>query len=125
MIFRGIVNDQFEAVIRVRLRGPSGAVADITAVVDTGYSGSLTVSDTVVSELRLVRRSGITVRLADGTPVELDTFGAEIEWGGGWQRIVVYAVGDEALVGMRLIAGLRLQIDVAAGGPVDVGPIPP
>jgi hypothetical protein len=38
--------------------------------------------------------------------------------------VLVSAVGDEALVGMRLLAGHELRIEVVPGGVVEVTPLP-
>ena len=41
-MIRGTVNAQGEAVVRLRVRGPSGAEQDVDAVIDTGFTASLT-----------------------------------------------------------------------------------
>ena len=62
--------------------------------------------------------------LADATVRHFDVYAAEWEWEGNWRPILVSAVGDEALSGMRLLAGRQLRIDVALGGLVEVAPLP-
>ena len=39
-----MVNDAYEAVVAISLLGPEGRAKDIEAVIDTGYSGFLTLS---------------------------------------------------------------------------------
>ena len=39
---QGVVNDAYEAVVALSLQGPEGQAQDIEAVIDTGYSGFLT-----------------------------------------------------------------------------------
>jgi hypothetical protein len=51
-VIEGAVNIAYEAVIPLRLPGPEGLARDIEAVVDTGYSGFLTLPATLVTELR-------------------------------------------------------------------------
>ena len=58
MTDRGAVNTRLEAVMRLRVRGPKGDELEIAAVVDTGYTGSLTLPADVVRSLGLERRSG-------------------------------------------------------------------
>jgi hypothetical protein len=41
-MIRGVVNTQCEAVVRLRVRGPSGAGLDVDAVVDSGFTASFT-----------------------------------------------------------------------------------
>ena len=52
-MIEGAVNDAHEAVVVLSLQGPSGQAQDITAVVDTGYSGFLTLPTALVNELEL------------------------------------------------------------------------
>ena len=53
-MIEGVVNDAFEAVVALSLQGPAGQVQDIEAVIDTGYSGFLTLPTTLVMELVLL-----------------------------------------------------------------------
>ena len=124
MTARGSVTARLEAVLRLRLRSPAGAEVELEAVVDTGFTGSLAVPATVAASLGLTRRSGGTAVLADGSSVRFDTFGSEFEWGNGWRGVVVSAVGAEALVGMGLLAGSELRVEVTAGGAVEVRSLP-
>ena len=41
-MIRGTVNARLEAVVRLRVRGLGGAELDVDAVVDTGFTSSLT-----------------------------------------------------------------------------------
>ena len=41
-MIEGVVNAAHEAVVALHLQGPEGRTGDIEAVVDTGYSGFLT-----------------------------------------------------------------------------------
>ena len=61
--------------------------------------------------------------LADGTSCSYDNFGAEVEWHGNKRGVLVSALGNEALVGMVLLAGHRLTVDVEPGGEVTVQPL--
>jgi clan AA aspartic protease len=123
MIDRGTVNSLQEAIIPIRIRGPVGLELEIQAIVDTGYTGSLTLPSADAVALGLVRRSGSRAVLADGTVRRFDTFAAEVFWGGKWTGIVVSAVGDESLLGMSLLSGRVLRIETVPGGAVEVRPL--
>jgi hypothetical protein len=41
-MIRGTVNARLEALIRLRVRGPGGAELDMDAIVDSGFTSSLT-----------------------------------------------------------------------------------
>ncbi len=121
---RGVVNARREAVVRLRMRGPTGVECYVDAIVDSGFTASLTLPATLVNTLRLVKQSGSGVVLADGSVCQVDTFAAEVEWDGTWLVVLVSAVGNESLLGMRLLAGHRLVVDVVAGGLVEIIPLP-
>ena len=94
MTERGAVSARLEPEVRVRLRGPAGNDIEVTAVIDTGYTGSLTLPVGVASSLGLARQAGGRAVLADGSVRRFDTFAAEVLWGGAWVGVVVSAVGD-------------------------------
>ena len=123
-MMQGIVNALHEAVIRLRVRGPGGAESDVDAIVDSGFSASLTLPIPMVTALGLIRQSGSSAVLADGSVRQFDVFAAELAWGGTWRTVLVSAVGNESLLGMRLMAGHKLVIEVVPGGPVEIIPLP-
>lgn len=120
----GVVNARHEAVVRLRVRGPSGLELDVDTVIDSGFTASLTLPATTVAALGLARQSGGGAVLADGSVRQFEIYGAEVEWNGGWRPVLVSAIGDEALVGMRLLAGHELRIAVVPGGAVEITPLP-
>jgi clan AA aspartic protease len=123
-MIRGAVNARLEAVVRLRVRGPGGAQADVEAIIDTGFTSSLTLPPTVVTALGLARQSGGSATLADGSVRPLDIYGAEVDWGGIWRSVLVVAVGAEVLLGMRLLAGHQLRVDAVPGGVVEITAVP-
>jgi clan AA aspartic protease len=123
-MIHGVVNAQHEATVRVRVRGPSGIESDVKAIVDSGFTASLALPVDVVNALGLPRQSGGKAILADGSVRYFDICAAELAWGMGWRPVFVYAVGDEPLLGMRLLAGHRVVMDVVPGGLVEIVPLP-
>jgi clan AA aspartic protease len=123
-MIRGLVNARREAIVTLRLRGPTGAELDMDAVVDTGFTAALTLPDAVIAVLGLARQSGGGAVLADGSIRQFDIYAVEVAWGGGWRPALVSAVGDEILLGMRLLAGHELRIAVVPGGVVEITPLP-
>ncbi len=110
--------------MRLRVSGPGGVEAAVDAIVDSGFTSSLTLPATMVSTLGLARQSGGTAMLADGSVRQFDICAAEVEWNGVWRAVLVSTVGNEPLLGMRLLAGHRLLIDVIPGGTVVITPLP-
>lgn len=120
----GVVTASREPVIRLRVRGPAGAVADVDVVVDTGFTGALVLPSAVVAALGLPWKSGGTAVLADGSTHQTDYYEAELEWGQAWLSVLAMSVGPEALLGMRLLAGHRLIVEGSPGGSVEIVPWP-
>jgi clan AA aspartic protease len=120
----GTVSARLEAVIRLRVRGTGGAELDFDAVIDTGFTSSLTLPATAVTALGLVRQAGGSAVLGDGSVRSFDVYAAEVQWDGNWRSVLVSAIGTEVLVGMRLLARHDLRVAVVPGGPVEISPIP-
>jgi predicted aspartyl protease len=72
----------------------------------------------------LSRQSGGSALLADGSVRPFDIYAAEVDWGGTWRPVLVWAVGSEVLLGMRLLAGHQLRVEAAPGGAVEITTIP-
>ena len=123
-MIRGVVNARHEAVVRLRVRGPGGVESDMDVIVDSGFTSSLTLPATMVTALGLARQTGGTAVLADGSVRQFDIFAAEVAWGGTWRTVLVSAIGNESLLGMRLLAGHKLVIEVVPGGLVEIVPLP-
>lgn len=123
-MMRGVVHARNEAVVGLRLRGPEGVEADVDAIVDSGFTSSLTLPATILAALGLSRQSGGNAVLADGTVRQFDIYAAELAWDGTWRTIAVSAIGNESLIGMRLLAGHKLVIDVVPNGVVEIVPLP-
>ena len=78
----------------------------------------------MIAALDLARQSGGIAVLADGSVRKFDLYAAEVAWGGSWRAVLVSAVGNESLMGMRLLAGHQLVIEVVPGGLVEIVPLP-
>jgi predicted aspartyl protease len=124
-MIRGQVNARREAMVPLRIRpGPGGPELDLDVLLDTGFTGALTLPASIVSALALTRQSAGRAILADGSVRPLDLYAAEILWDGTWRPVLASAVGDETLAGMRLLSGHSLRIDVLPGGTVEILKLP-
>jgi len=123
-MIRGIMTNCREAVVSIRLRGNQGYELDVDAIVDTGFTASLTLPLSIVTALDLVRNGGGNAILADGSNSGFDIYPVEIDWDGASKEINCYAVGDDALIGMRLLRGYELRVEVETGGLVEIKKMP-
>lgn len=119
----GTVNARSEAIVRLRVRGPSGAEVYLNSIIETGFTASLTLPPAIVTRLGLVRHTVGNALLADGSTRMFDIYAAEVEWGGEWRPLLVWAVDSDVLLGTRLLAQHQLRIEVVPGGQVEITPI--
>jgi clan AA aspartic protease len=122
-MIRGTVNADYEGVVRLRVRGPTGAELEVNALVDSGFTSSLALPETTVATLGLARRRRGSAVLADGSVRLFSIYSVDVSWDGDWRPVLVAAVGNEPLLGMGLIAGHRLLVNVVAGGVVEISPL--
>lgn len=119
----GEVKPSREAIIRLSVRGPDGVALSIDAVVDSGFTDALTLPLDLVHRLRLPFRGTMDFGLADGSNEEFDLFIGHVEWNGRWREAVIAAAEGGPLLGMELMQGCHLAIDVIDGGRVVIEPL--
>ena len=117
-MIEGIVNAAHEAVVTLPLQGQAGHTLEIDAVVDTGFSRFLTLPPAMVTELGLPLTGVNRVVLADGSEVTFDVYGVTVLWDGQTRDVVAYAVDSTPLMGMSLLDGHDLHVQVKNGGRV-------
>ena len=119
----GVVTADLEGVIRLWVRGPSGDREIIEAVIDTGFDGCISLPPTLISRLKLPwRRRGLAL-LADGSETVFDIHEGIVRWNRRSRRIAVDAANTAPLVGMALLDGYELSMQVRAGGKVVIKPL--
>jgi len=114
----GIVR-QDEAFISLTVQGPRGA-EEIRAVVDTGYTSYLTLPPDVIDRLGLIWQSSDKGLLADGSVCLYDVFDGVVVWDGVECEITIDQADADPLVGMSLLRGYDLHVQVRSGGKVRI-----
>ncbi len=117
-MIEGTVNAAYEAIVPLRLQGPEGRTRDIEGVVDTGYSGFLTLPADLVAELELPFAYIGQAFLANDSEVDFDVHYVTVIWDDQPRDIEADATGSTPLVGMLLLDGHDLNIQVRDGGRV-------
>ena len=121
-MIQGAVNSHLEAVIWVKVFGATGLKADIEAIVDTGYDSYLTLPYQAISALGLPPYAPAEVTLADGRVEVMELFERSVEWEGQRLPIPILRTNGDAIVGMALLTGNRLTVDIVEGGIVRIEP---
>ena len=112
----GVVNAAYEAVVILAVQSPSGQTSETEAVVDTGFNGYLTLPPRLVADLDLPLVSTGSGILADGSVVRFDIHYCTVPWDRQQRLIRVNVADTTPLVGMRLLDGHSLHMDVEDGG---------
>jgi clan AA aspartic protease len=120
----GVVTPDREALIRLVVRGPSGQERHIDAVVDTGFDGWLSLPPEVIAQVGLPWRRRGRALLADGSESIFDMYEATVLWDQIPRRMVVDEASTAPLVGMALLSGYELNIQVRIGGQVTIKALP-
>jgi clan AA aspartic protease len=109
-----------EPLIRLALRGWRGRQHEIEAVVDTGYTGWLTLPPELIGSLQLSWRSFGRGTVADGSTRRFDVYQGKVLWDGRMRSVYVDEFDATALVGMALLQGFELRLQVHARGTVTI-----
>ena len=117
-MIEGVVNSAYEAVIPLSLRGPAGQAQEVEAVIDTGFTGFVTLPPSLVAELGLVFMGTSEATLADGSEVSFDAYDVTVLWEGQPRDVLIDEADTTPLVGMLLLDRHNLNIDVESDGRV-------
>lgn len=118
-MMQGYVNENYEAMISVAVKN-GNSFKSIDAVIDTGFTGFLSLPTAIIMELGLQWSYRDRATLGDGSETVFDVYNAEIVWNGGLREIEIDAAETEPLLGMALLRGYRLQVDTIKGGLVTI-----
>jgi clan AA aspartic protease len=120
----GTVNARYEMIIKLPLRNSTGQLHEIEAVLDSGFTGSLTLPPSLIISLGLPWRSRSSAILANGLVEEIDIHAGTIVWDGISRPILIQALDNVPLLGMALLVGHDLRARVAEGGLVQIEAVP-
>ena len=114
-MMQGYVNKNCEATILVVVRH-NAKLKSINAVIDTGFTGFLSLPNDIITELGLPWSQRDRGTLGDGSEVLFDIYDAVAIWDGKSQEIEVNLAETDPLIGMSMLRGYRLQVDTIEGG---------
>jgi clan AA aspartic protease len=116
----GVVNAEFEPIIPLSIRRFDGKVFTQDAIVDTGFNGWLSLPPDLIIQLNLTwKRRGRAI-LGDGSECVFDVYEAVVVWDGTLLTIPVDEADSEPLVGMSLMEGYQLTMQIFEGGQVEL-----
>ena len=119
-MMHGVVNLSCEATISLVVSNTNRQMRLIDAVIDTGYTGYLSLPHEIIVALNLPWTGIDRGTLGDGSEVTFEVYAATVIWDGQYRNIPVNEAETEPLIGMSLLYGYDLQIRAVEGGNVTI-----
>lgn len=116
----GKITTNREAIIELEVIGLNQSRDKVEAVIDTGFNGYLTLPNDLINYLKLQRAGSRHVTLGDGNVVVLDVYLAMVLWHGQQREILALETDGGPLIGMSLLYGSRLVLEVIDNGDVTI-----
>ena len=118
-MIQGRVNQNCEAMLAIVVKnGVSTQLVD--AVIDTGFSGFLTLPFDMISTLGLSWEGRDVATLGDGTSCTFDVYIGLVIWDGEYREVYINESETVPLIGMQLLRGYDLRIQAIEGGDVTI-----
>ena len=117
-MIHGTVTSDREAMIDLEVSGSDRQAQRIEAIIDTGFNGFLTLPSNLISGLKLPFVGNRRATLGDGSIAVLDVYLATVLWHDRYYEVLVLQAGGGPLVGMSLLHGNRVTLNVVDGGNV-------
>ncbi|HEX2210552.1 MAG TPA: hypothetical protein VHG93_22925 [Longimicrobium sp.] len=124
-MIQATVNRFLEATLDLTVHGPDGQEEILEFKIDTGFDGALTLHSAVVAALGLERLKAGRVILADGSETSFPICHASVEWGGVRREVDVYVTDSILLLGMAMLAGHEVRMEVVPDGTATITPLGP
>lgn len=119
-----VASDASEPRITLRVMDASGRHAPIEAVIDTGFTGEITLPPEVVESLSLRFQGDGTGTPADGSVESFEIYRAVLTWHGVPRLSLAYAVPGDPLIGMGMLRGSELRVEATPDGCVEIEELP-
>jgi clan AA aspartic protease len=116
----GVVNINGEAIIRIVVGDSGKQRVVVDAIIDTGYTGFLTLPPSTIAELNLPWRGSEEGILGDGSTQRFDVYSATVIWDGEFRTIKINESNTNSLMGVGLLYGYEVCIKTIKGGMVTI-----
>ena len=118
----GRVNENYEAVISVQMRGSNRR---FEAIIDTGFQGAdLLLPRSVIRQLGLEPAGDMVLKLANEQDAVFNFYNGEVMWHDSFKKVRILESDFSYLASADLLAGSRICIDMAPGGTVTIDELP-
>lgn len=114
----GSVSDNLDAIVPLVVSGESGQQAVIKAVIDTGFNGFLTLPPSLIEQLEGKFIGLGRAILADGEEKLFPLYEISVLWDDQFRTVEADSADTDPLIGMELMKGYTLRIEVNPQGTV-------
>jgi clan AA aspartic protease len=122
-MMQGVVNQSCEAILPLVVKSNT-LTQLVDAVIDTGFSGFLTLPADIIATLDLSWKGRDVATLGDGSSCIFDVYIAIVIWDGQYRTIDINESATMPLIGMQLLRGYDLRIQTIEGGSVAIEALP-
>ena len=119
-MMQGLVNQSCEATISIVISNTNRETQLINAVIDTGFTGYLSLPREIIDALNLPWTGIDRGTLGDGSEVTFEVYAARVIWDGQYRDIPINEAETDPLIGMSLLYGYDLRVRVVEGGTVAI-----
>ncbi len=119
-MINGRVTGNRQALVAIDITGGEGRSRPIEVVLDTGFTGYLTLPAQPIRQLGLRFVGQRTFELANGELFEFEAYIATVLWHGRQKDALVLKSDSTPLLGMTLLWGSRVTLNAASDGLVTI-----
>lgn len=116
----GTVTASREPVVSLPMKISDGSLREIDAVIDTGFTGYLTLPNELINEFGCQWLGRGRAILANGAEEIFDIYAGVVVWNGSPRDVEIDAAETAPLLGMGMLQGCELRVQVVDGGVVSV-----
>jgi clan AA aspartic protease len=124
-VIRGRVSGSQQALIAVEIIDRDGRPQSVEMVLDTGFTGYLTLPPESISQLGLPSVGQRTFELANGELFDFQVHLGSVSWHGRPSDVLVLQSDSDPLLGMALLWGSRVTMDALNDGEVGIEELSP
>ncbi len=124
-MIRGTVGADQRALVTIEAFDGEGRLQPVEAVLDTGFTGDLTLPADDIRRLGLRPAGQRTFELANGATFDFDVYLGSVSWHGRASDVLVLEADGAPLLGMAMLWGSRVTFDAASGGAVTIDELDP
>lgn len=123
-MIKGRVDGNQQALVTIDVMDGEGNPQSLEAILDTGFTGYLTLPTGSIRRLGLRSVGQRTFELANGELFAFEAYLASVSWHGSLRDVLVLKSDSSPLLGMTLLWGSRVIVDALMDGEVTIEELP-